>query len=76
MLFIKEHIDAYGKLGNTVKFMFSPKGAKTFNYKISSNDTTIDQQTGRIVAYLTPQENKLHPDPNIPNWWTATHQRI
>ena len=56
--------------GNTVKFLFSPKAAKVFSYKISSNDPELDGQTGRITSYLTPEENKLYPDPNIPNWWT------
>lgn len=23
-----------------------------------------------VSPYLPPEENKLHPDPNIPNWWT------
>lgn len=56
--------------GNTVKFMFSPKSPKTFSYRISSNDTTLDGELGRITAYLPPEENKLNPDVNLPNWWT------
>lgn len=56
--------------GYTVIFMFSPKAVKTYSYQISSNDTELDGRNGRITAYLPPEENRLHPDPNIPNWWT------
>ncbi|MBN2000655.1 DUF1593 domain-containing protein [candidate division KSB1 bacterium] len=57
-------------IGNTVKFMFSPKSARTFSYKIGSNTAELDGQNGCITAYLTAEENKLHPDPHLPNWWT------
>lgn len=55
--------------GNTVKFMFCPKAAKTYRYVINSNDASLHGLEGCITSYRTPEENKLNPDPALPNWW-------
>ena len=54
----------------TVVFLFSPKSAKTYDYSIQSNLKEIDGKYGSITAYQSPAFNKLHPDPDLPNWWT------
>jgi hypothetical protein len=51
-------------------FMFSPKAAKEYSYTIKSNNQSLDGKTGCVTAYHTPEENRLHPDMNLPNWWT------
>lgn len=51
-------------------FLFSPRDAKIFNYKIISNIPEIDGQTGRITSYPTQENKKLKPSSDIPNWWT------
>ncbi len=55
---------------NKIKFMFSPKSVKKFKFTIKSNDAKLDGISGGITAYLPPEENRLHPDSNYPNWWT------
>ena len=56
--------------GDEIKFMFSPKAVKKYSYKITSNNTSLDGKTGCITSYLPPEENRLHPNPNLPNWLT------
>lgn len=55
---------------DTVIFLFSPKYAGKFRYRISSNIPELRNKMGTITVYPTPETNKLHPDPNLPNWWT------
>ena len=55
---------------DTVKFLFSPKKVAKFDYTIISNIPSLSGQKGSITAYLTPEENKLRPSPDFPNWWT------
>lgn len=56
-------------VGDTVQFLFSPKAASQFDYTISSNIPSLNGKKGSITAYRTPEENRLNPSPNFPNWW-------
>jgi hypothetical protein len=62
-------------IGDTVKFLFSPKKADNFDYTIISNIPSLNGQKGSITSYLTPEENKLHPSPEFPNWWADDPSR-
>ncbi len=54
----------------TIRFRFSPKSKKAFNFKIESNVTALDGQTGGITAYIPSPDMAQHPAMNLPNWWT------
>lgn len=56
--------------GDKIRFMFSPKSVKKYFYRIESNNAALDENEGCITSYLPSEENKLHPDQSIPNWWT------
>jgi hypothetical protein len=53
-----------------VRFRFSPKSAKTFDFKIESNITSLNGKTGSITAFIPPAELANHPSSKYPNWWT------
>lgn len=56
--------------GDKITFLFSPKAPKTYDFIIKSNDPSLDGKSGGITSYLPPEENRLHPNPDFPNWWT------
>lgn len=53
-----------------VRFRFSPKSAKTFDFRIESNINSLNGETGSIIAYIPPAELVNHPSLKYPNWWT------
>ena len=53
-----------------VKFRFSPKSAKMFNFKVESNISSIDGKAGNIKAYIPSAELVNQPSEKYPNWWT------
>jgi hypothetical protein len=53
-----------------VRFRFSPKSAKIFDFKIESNITSLNGKTGSITAFIPPAELANHPSSKYPNWWT------
>jgi hypothetical protein len=53
-----------------VRFRFSPKSAKIFDFKIESNINSLNEKTGSITAYIPPAELANHPSSKYPNWWT------
>lgn len=55
---------------DTVRFLFSPKKASDWEYIIESNIPTLNNVSGKLISYLTPESNKQYPDPSYPNWWT------
>jgi len=53
-----------------IRFRFSPKSAKGFDFVIQSNDPALNGQRGGITAYL-PSENVARDVANrLPYWWT------
>jgi Cellulose-binding Sde182, nucleoside hydrolase-like domain len=54
----------------SVRFRFSPKGAKTYSYRIRSNVPALDGNTGRLTSFLPPPASAQRPSRQLPNWWT------
>ena len=48
-------------------FLFSPKDARTFSYRISSDLPALEGQTGAFTAVLPAPS--LSPSPLYPHWW-------
>jgi hypothetical protein len=54
---------------DTARFLFSPKNASKWNYRIDSNIPSLNNNEGQLTSYLTPATNKQNPSPSLPNWW-------
>lgn len=55
-------------------FLFSPKEARTWNYRISSNHPGLDGQTGSFTSRNAAPEMSRQPSLLYPNWWTDDPQ--
>jgi hypothetical protein len=53
-----------------VRFRFSPKSAKAFDFKTESNINCLNGKTGSITVYIPSEELANHPSSKYPNWWT------
>ena len=53
------------KSDDTVQFLFSPKAAKTYSYTLQSDIPDLTGKKGSITSYIPPEENKLHPSPDV-----------
>jgi hypothetical protein len=51
-------------------FLFSPKEAKTWTYRIASNHPDLDGRTGGFTSVNPAPSRAAQPDPRYPNWWT------
>jgi hypothetical protein len=51
-------------------FLFSPKEAKTWVYRIASNHLGLDGQTGGFTSRMPAPELARQPSARYPNWWT------
>jgi hypothetical protein len=51
-------------------FLFSPKETKTWSYRIKSNVSSLDGQTGGFTSVPPAPSLAQHPSPKYPNWWT------
>ena len=49
-------------------FLFSPKSARKWSYRIASNHPGLDGRTGGFTSVLPAAD--LKPSPDYPNWWT------
>ena len=54
----------------TWHFLFSPKTAKTWTYKLASNVPDLDAQTGEFTSKDPAPELAKHPSTLYPHWWT------
>ena len=54
----------------TMRFRFSPKAAKTYEFAIHSNVAALDGRSGGITSVGTSPDAAQRPDPRLPNWWT------
>jgi pectate lyase len=52
------------------RFLFSPKEAKTWSYRITSNHPGLDGQTGGFTSINPAAERAARPSAHYPNWWT------
>jgi hypothetical protein len=53
-----------------VRFRFSPKSAKTFDFKIESNINSLNGKTGSITACIPSADLAGQLPVNFPYWWT------
>lgn len=60
------HLDDRGAM----RFLFSPKDAKTYRYTLRSNVPALDGKVGEITAIPPTPNAALTPDPTRPHWWT------
>lgn len=63
-------LDGYVDTERKVRFRFSPKGAKVFQYEIRSNVGALDGLQGELTAMPTIGRSAPAPDASLPNWWT------
>lgn len=50
-------------------FLFSPKDARMFSYRIASNHPGLDGQTGAFTSVLPAPARAKTPSPRDPHWW-------
>lgn len=50
-------------------FIFSPKEAKTWSYKIKSTVPALDEKSGGFTSYWPAPELATKPSHHYPNWW-------
>jgi hypothetical protein len=55
--------------GRTLRFRFSPRDAKVWPYRISSDFAGLNGQEGKFTAALPPLERTRHISTLHPNWW-------
>src|SRR5436190_3586538 len=53
-----------------LRFRFSPKDAKVYDYTIRGNTPTLDGKRGALTSVRPPPDAALRPSPLLPNWWT------
>jgi len=51
-------------------FRFSPKEAKVWSYRISSNLPGLDDRRGGFTSRMPAPELARQPAPDLPHWWT------
>jgi hypothetical protein len=51
-------------------FLFSPKDAKVYSYRIESVGTDLDGRTGAFSSVLPDPARAASPSAAWPNWWT------
>ncbi|PTY00119.1 nucleoside hydrolase-like domain-containing protein [Opitutus sp. ER46] len=54
----------------TWRFLFSPKEAKRWTYRIKSDDARLDGRAGAFTSVLPSPERARTPSADYPNWWT------
>jgi len=59
-------LDAKGSL----RFRFSPKDAKVYNYTIRASTPAYNGKTGAITSIRPSPDAVQRPSPLLPNWWT------
>jgi hypothetical protein len=51
-------------------FLFSPKDAKRWSYRIASDDPGVDGRTGGFTSVLPAPSRAASPSARYPHWWT------
>jgi hypothetical protein len=55
--------------GRTLRFRFSPRDAKVWTFRISSDFAGLEGQSGKFTAVPPAPERSSHPSKIHPNWW-------
>jgi hypothetical protein len=66
----KQEFAGYPGADGAWHFLFSPKEAKTWTYRIASNHPGLDGQTGGLTSRNAAPAQARHPSARYPNWWT------
>jgi hypothetical protein len=69
------HVDGqefpgYADADGAWHFRFSPKEAKTWTYRITSNHPGLDGRHGGFTSRMPAPEQARHPAADLPHWWT------
>ncbi len=65
-----QSLKGYFKEDGTVRFRFSPKSAKVFDFNIESNIESLKGKTGSVTVFIPGAELGEQPSSKFPNWWT------
>lgn len=65
-----QRFPGYPAADGSWRFLFSPKEAKTWNYRIISSNTEFDGQVGGFTSVNPSVEQAARPSGRHPNWWT------
>ena len=60
--------EPHGK--GAIRFLFSPKEAKVYEYSVRANITALDGKTGALTSIRPSPDAAQRPSPQLPNWWT------
>jgi lysophospholipase L1-like esterase len=52
------------------RFLFSPKEAKSWRYRIESTLSDLNGRTGAFISYWPTPNLAAEPSSKYPNWWT------
>jgi hypothetical protein len=66
----RQEFTGYPAADGTWRFLFSPKEAKTWSYRIKSNHPGLDGLTGGFTSRNAAPEQAQAPSGRYPNWWT------
>jgi hypothetical protein len=66
----KQEFAGFADASGAWHFLFSPKLAATWTYRISSNHPGLDGQTGGFTSVNPAPELAARPSARYPNWWT------
>jgi hypothetical protein len=66
----QQEFPGFARPDGTWRFLFSPKEAKTWSYKISSNQPALDGHTGSFTSVLPSPDLAARPSVRFPKWWT------
>lgn len=66
----KQEFPGFFLSDGTCRFLFSPKEAKNWSYKLSSNVPALNGQTGGFVSRNPAPSLAAQPSTHYPNWWT------
>lgn len=59
----------------TMRFRFTPKAARVFDFTIRSNVPALNGKTAAITAYTPEADVAQQPTSRHPNWWTDNPDR-
>ena len=66
---IKQNFPGFVDAVGVWHFIFSPKEAKTWSYKIKSTVPALDEKSGGFTSYWPAPELATKPSHHYPNWW-------
>ena len=66
----RQQFDGFPDEAGVWHFLFSPKDAKSWSYKIASTIPGLDGQTGAVTSCWPRPDLAAKPSRKYPNWWT------